>query len=61
MTEPKFGIRVRDTREDTSVTWRIVGVDEDDISLSGPGPCRSMKTVARAEFEELWEEVEEGS
>ena len=40
-------------------TWRVVAVRGGEVSLSGPGPCRGMKTVAVAEFTESWERVEE--
>ena len=57
MDEPRMGAKVHDVREDGS-TWRIVSVEEDEIGLSGPGPCRSMRYVDQEEFEEFWEEVE---
>jgi len=56
MAAPKLGTKVQDKREDG--TWRIVGVDEHTVSLSGPGPCRGMKSVTLAEFDEWWEEAE---
>ena len=40
-------------------TWTVVAVRGGEVSLSGPGPCRGMKTVTVAEFTESWERVEE--
>lgn len=57
MEEAALGSKVHDTREEGGV-WRVVGLDEGAISLSGPIPCRGMKIVEHGEFEEFWEEVE---
>lgn len=54
MSDPKFGQIVYDKR-DGNVSWTVVGVDEQHVSLSGPGPCRGMKEVALDEFVEWWE------
>ena len=59
MAAPKqLGTVVYDTRLDRTITWRIVGIDERSIDLSGPGPCRGMRDVPHDEFERWWEEVE---
>ena len=53
MIEPEI---VRDKRDD-GVTWRVVASDETSVTVSGPGPCRSLKILSREEFDEWWEEV----
>jgi len=49
--------RVRDTREPEAPSWRVVSGDAEEVVLSGPGPCRSIMTVDRSEFDEWWEEI----
>jgi len=59
MTSPtlKFGL-VCQLKDDPSVTWRIVGLPSDgSVELSGPGPCRSIKSVMRDDFNRGWEIV----
>jgi hypothetical protein len=34
--------------------WRIVGRDGAAFSLSGPGPCRSLRHVSREELVADW-------
>ena len=32
--------------------WRVVSVRDDSVTFSGPGPCRSLKTVPDDELHE---------
>ena len=42
-------------------TWMVVSISENGlIGLSGPGPCRSYKTMLDEEFLRDWERVSEG-
>ncbi len=34
--------------------WGVIKVTEDEVHLTGPGPCRSVKTVPYREFVEGW-------
>lgn len=41
-----------------SATWHVVSISEGGlIGLSGPGPCRSYRTVQDEEFLRDWEHV----
>lgn len=37
--------------------WVVIGVDTLHVQLSGPGPCRSVKTVKLGTFCLTWERV----
>ncbi len=50
-------MKVHNSQEEGQTPWRVVGQTKDEITLSGPGPCQSVKTVPRAEFEEFWQEI----
>lgn len=55
MTKP---VRAQDTREKDAPSWRVLHLDENEVHLSGPGPCRGMKTVDRIEYDKWWKETE---
>lgn len=44
-------------------TWRVVGFDhnKDAFRLSGPGPCRGMRTIARTSLIDYWRPVGENA
>lgn len=48
------------TAEPESPTWTVVGLRGGQVSLSGPGPCRGMKTVELEEFKREWQRIETG-
>lgn len=50
--EPEMGQRWR--HRDQGLSWRIVGIKDDVISLSGPGPGRSVQYVPKDEFLAEW-------
>jgi hypothetical protein len=58
MSELALGDKVRDTSEEGSPSWRVVGLEEDRVDLSGPGPCRGMRLLTRDEFDATWEKVD---
>ncbi len=45
-------------RDDSGSTWYVAVIrifsdpDKDTVDMSGPGPCRGLKTVARKDLEE---------
>lgn len=53
--QPPIGALVYDTREESPVKWRVVGAEDEWLHLSGPIPCRGMKTVDRGEALAFWE------
>ena len=53
--EPKLGDVVTTYTEGGGV-WRVVGLD-DNISLSGPIPCRGMQHVSFDEFAAAWKTI----
>jgi len=34
--------------------WKVIEVTDEDIHLSGPGPCRGITVVARMKLEAEW-------
>lgn len=54
MSEPKPGARVFDDLEEDPPYWMVISVTDEDVHLSGPGPCRGIKVVPRAWFDESW-------
>jgi len=60
MTDPKPRPRRyhERTEEGTSMPWTEVSPPgADPVSLSGPGPCRGMRSVPRADFERNYVKV----
>lgn len=56
--EWRIGSRVK--RKDESVPWRIVGIDQESetVTLSGPGPCRSVRVESWVEIDVMYEPVQ---
>lgn len=51
--------RYRERGTEGELTWaEASGVGADPVLLSGPGPCRGMRAVPRAELERDFEEVD---
>jgi hypothetical protein len=50
--EPEMGQRWR--FKDTGMSWRIVGIVDDVITVSGPGPLRSVKNIPKEQFMTEW-------
>jgi len=39
-------------RDDSGTLWYVALVRVSEVDMSGPGPCRGLKTVARKDLEE---------
>ncbi len=39
-------------RDDSGTLWYVALVRVNEVDMSGPGPCRGLKTVARKDLEE---------
>lgn len=39
-------------KDDSGTPWYVAVVRVDTVDMSGPGPCRGLKTVARKDLEE---------
>ena len=52
LPEPATGQRWR--LKDSGLSWRITLIKDDVITLTGPGPCRSAKTMSKEEFLTEW-------
>lgn len=57
-----MSVQTQDTWKFDGAEWAVVGIDEANgvCRLSGPGPCRGMKTVALAHLESEGELVARG-
>jgi len=42
-------------RPPDGVWWGVIKITEDEVHLTGPGPCRSITTVPYGEFVDEWE------
>jgi len=51
MTKPNDFIKHCTVVSPDGAYWRVVTVTKDSVSFSGPGPCRSIKTVAAGDLD----------
>jgi hypothetical protein len=52
---PKIGTDYR--RRGETMSWRVVSANNDEVKLSGPGPCRGYMVVETKTFSRDWVRV----
>lgn len=51
---PEPAVEQRWRHRDQGSSWRIINVKNQEITLTGPGPCRSVKYIPKEEFLAEW-------